>query len=228
VRIDIWSDVVCPWCYIGKRRFECALASVPGLDDVEVVHRSFQLDPTRPKGETINRREMLRSKYRLSATQVEDLDARMEQTAAVEGLEYHMTADGVTGNTSEAHQLLHLARQQGIQDAVVERFFRAYFTEGRSLFNEESLVTLGTEAGLDSSDARRVLQEGAFAAAVAADAHEARKLGATGVPFFVIDRRYGVSGAQAREVFADTLRRARVPREAQSLGDIGGAVGGAA
>ena len=109
MRIDIWSDVVCPWCYVGKRRFERALAGFEDRAAVEVVHRSFQLDPSRPKGHTQNRREMLMAKYGLSVAQVEALDARMEQTAAAEGLEYHLREDGVTGNTFDAHRLLQLA-----------------------------------------------------------------------------------------------------------------------
>ncbi len=212
VRIDIWSDVVCPWCYIGKRRFEQALRQASGLGDVEVVHRSFQLDPSRPKGQTINRREMLMAKYHLTAPQVETMDARMEQTAAAEGLEYHLD-DGVTGNTAEAHQLLHMARAQGLQDALVERFFKAYFTERKSLFDTESLVALAAEVGLDAEAARTALREGTYAAAVEADAQEARKFGASGVPFFVIDRRFGVSGAQATEVFVDVLTRAGATRK---------------
>ena len=144
MRVDIWSDVVCPWCYVGKRRFERALAAFEARDEVQVVHRSFQLDPTRPKGQTQKRREMLMAKYRLTAAQVDALDARMEQTAAAEGLEYHLT-DSHTGNTMDAHRLVHLGREQGIQDAVIERLFLAQFTENRSLFDRASLTVLGAD-----------------------------------------------------------------------------------
>ena len=211
MRIDIWSDVVCPWCYVGKRRFERALAAFDDRDEVQVVHRAFQLDPSRPKGQTQKRREMLMSKYRLTAAQVRDLDARMEQTAAAEGLEYHL-GDGVTGNTLDAHRLLHLAADRGRQDAALERFYRAYFTEGRSLFEADSLTALAVEAGLDAGDVSAVLAGDEYAAAVAADIREAQALGANGVPFFVFDRRFGVSGAQPSDVFSQVLARARESR----------------
>jgi predicted DsbA family dithiol-disulfide isomerase len=221
MRIDIWSDVVCPWCYIGKRRFERALEmsrdspgeNAMGPETIHVVYRSFQLDPARPKGETLKRRDMLMAKYRLSADQVAAMDVRMEQTAAAEGLEYHLD-DGVTGNTFDAHRLLHLAGERGLQDAVVERFFRAYFSERRSLFDDGSLTALAVEAGLDPSEVRDVLGSDRYGQAVSADAREAQTLGANGVPFFMIDRRFGVSGAQATEVFAQVLTRARESRAA--------------
>jgi predicted DsbA family dithiol-disulfide isomerase len=208
MRIDIWSDVVCPWCYLGKRRLERALEAFDDRADVEMVHRSFQLDPTRPKGQTQNRREMLMSKYRLTAAQVRDLDERMERTAAADGLEYHL-GDGMTGNTFDAHRLLHLAAERGAHDATIERFYRAYFTEGRSLFDDDSLTLLAVESGLDAADVARVLAGDDYAAAVAADIREAQALGANGVPFFVFDRRFGVSGAQSVDVFAKVLARAR-------------------
>lgn len=212
MRVDIWSDLVCPWCYLGKRRFEHAIATVGSGDDIEVVHRSFQLDPLAPKGQTGSRRKMLMAKYGWSQQQVEAIDAKMEQTAARDGLEYHLTASGLTGNTSEAHQLVHLAGDRGIQDQVIERFFRAYFTEQRSLFDAESLVALGIEAGLDEQDIRYVLGEGTYVEAVADDNHEARRLGANGVPFFVIDDRYGISGAQPIEVFIEMLTQSASAR----------------
>ena len=215
MRIDIWSDVVCPWCYVGKRRFERALAAFDARDEVQVVHRSFQLDPTRPKGQTQKRREMLMAKYRLTAAQVQGLDAQMEQTAAAEGLEYHL-GDGVTGNTLDAHRLLHLAAERGRQDDALERFYRAYFTEGRSLFDRPSLTALAVEAGLDERDVHGVLDSDAYAAAVATDIREAQTLGANGVPFFVFDNRFGVSGAQASDVFSQVLARARENRVASN------------
>ena len=212
MRIDIWSDGVCPWCYVGKRRFERALAAFEGRDEVQVVHRSFQLDPTRPQGQTQKRREMLMAKYRLTVAQVAGLDAQMEQTAAAEGLEYHLAEDGITGNTLDAHRLLHLAAERGRQDAALERFYRGYFTEGRSLFDSASLTALAVEAGLDEGDVHDVLAGDTYAADVANDIREAQTLGANGVPFFVFDHRFGVSGAQASDVFSQVLARARESR----------------
>jgi len=206
--VHIWSDVVCPWCYLGKRRFEHALALFDHRDEIRVMHRSFQLDPSRPRHQTMSRREMLKSKYQLSEQQVRDMDTRMEHLADIEGLDYRLTDAGLTGNTLDAHQLLQLGKARGIQDAVIERLYRAYFTEQRSVFDRDSLVTLAGDAGLDESEARDVLERDAYVDAVNADVLEARALGVSGVPFFVLGGRYGVSGAQATEVFTEALTKA--------------------
>ena len=207
MRVDIWSDLVCPWCYVGKRRFEKALADFDHRGDVQVVHRSFQLNPAAPVGKTSPRREALMAKYGLSEEQVDAMNARMEQTAAEEDLHYDL-AGGVTGNTFDAHRLLHLAHDRGRQDEVIERLYRAYFTEQRSLFDHDSLVELAGEAGLDRDEVRRMLSGTDYAAAVERDIDEARTLGATGVPFFVMDHRYGVAGAQPPHDFRQALDRA--------------------
>jgi len=207
MRVDVWSDLVCPWCYVGKRRFEKALARFDDRDQVQVVHRSFQLNPAAPRDATSSRREMLMRKYQLSPDQVMEMDARMTQTAAVEGLEFNLEGT-VTGNTFDAHQLVHLAEARGLQDAVVDRLFRAYFTEQRSIFDHASLVDLAADAGLDREDAAPALRENRYAQTVHADIDLARRLGATGVPLFVFDGRYGISGAQAPDTFLDALQRA--------------------
>jgi predicted DsbA family dithiol-disulfide isomerase len=210
MRIDVWSDLVCPWCYIGKRRLERALAEFAGAKDVEIVHRSFQLNPSAPMRTTSRRRDYLMAKYGWSADRAAQIDAEMEQRAAADGLEYHLSADGLTGNTLDAHRLVHFAREQGHQDAAVERFFRGYFTEQRSLFDHESLTALAADAGLDAGEARRVLAGDDYSDAVKTDSDQARTLGVTGVPFFVFDERLGLSGAQPIEVFADALTQAAV------------------
>ncbi|MEU0536746.1 DsbA family oxidoreductase [Amycolatopsis tolypomycina] len=200
----MWSDLVCPWCYLGKRRFERAVAEV-GVD-VEVVHHSFQLDPSFPRGTSRPTREVLAEKYGRTLEEADAMEADMEHRAAADGLEYHL--DGVhMGNTVDGHRLVHLAAEHGMADAVVDRFYAAHFTERRSLFDHDSLVTLATEAGLDAAEARAVLESDAYEAEVAADGEQARALGASGVPFFVIDQRFGVAGAQSPEVFAQVLRR---------------------
>jgi predicted DsbA family dithiol-disulfide isomerase len=215
VRIDIWSDLVCPWCYVGKRRFEKALERFDNRDGVQIVHRSFQLNPAAPRGKTSSRREMLMHKYRLSPEQVVEMDARMTQTAADEGLDFHL--DGtLTGNTFDAHQLVHLAQAHSLQDAATERLYRAYFTEQRSLFDQSSLVDLAADVGLDREEASAALRENHYADAVKADVDLARRLGATGVPLFVFDGRYGISGAQAPDTFLDALQRAAADH--QSVG----------
>jgi predicted DsbA family dithiol-disulfide isomerase len=150
---------------------------------------------------------MLKGKYRLTDAQVDDMDVRMQRLAAEDGLDYRLE-DTVTGNTFDAHRVLHLAAERGVQDAVLERLYRAYFTEHGSVFDRDSLVALGASAGLDPEETRRMLDSGTYADRVAADLETARRLGASGVPFFVIDSRYGVSGAQSVEVFADVLAKA--------------------
>ena len=208
MEIEIWSDIVCPWCYLGKRRLEEALERFEGRAGVHVVHRAFQLDPTRPMGETQNRRRMLMAKYGWTEQQAEAIDAQMMARAADDGLSYRMTADGVTGNTRQAHEVVQAAAAEGQADAMLERLYRAYFSEERSIFDIDSLAALATDVGLDAHAVRTALEEGRYTAAVEADDRQAREFGARGVPFFVIDRRFGVSGAQPVEVFVEALTRA--------------------
>ena len=208
MHIDIWSDVVCPWCYLGKRRIERALEDFEHRGDVTIAHRSFQLDPSKPRHGSSNRRQMLMAKYHLSEDQVRVMDEKMERTAAADGLTYRLAEEGLTGNTFDAHRLLHLAKARGRENAVLDRVYRAYFSEQRSLFDTNSLVALASEAGLDAGETRQALESDAYAQEVAADLSEARMLGISGVPFFVIDDRYGVSGAQPVAVFRQALAHA--------------------
>ena len=208
IRVEIWSDIVCPWCYIGKRRFERGLATIEDRDDIEIVYRAYQLNPAMPKGEVRDHRDNLMTKYGLSESQAAAMQQQIERTAAAEGLEFHL-AGGVTGNTFDAHRLVHLGRERGVQDAVIERLFRAHFTEQRSIFDEASLVILAGEAGLDPEAARAALAGNAYADAVSAEVREARGLGISGVPYVVLDRRSAISGAQPPELFAESLARAR-------------------
>ncbi len=205
MRVDIWSDLVCPWCYLGKRRFEKALTIASPESPVEVVHRSFQLDPSMPKGQPMRARDMLMRKYRMGEQEVAAAQAHLEQLAAAEGLEYHL-GDADTGNTMDAHRLVHLGREQGTQDAVIELLFRAHFTENRSLFYRVSLISLAAETGLQNVEG--LLDSDQYEREVVADHQEAHALGARGVPFFVVDERFGISGAQSVEVFGDVLARA--------------------
>jgi predicted DsbA family dithiol-disulfide isomerase len=204
MQIDIWSDLVCPWCYVGKRRFERALDALPNRDEVEVVHRAYLLYSSSPRGVTFDRRDMLMTKYRLTQDQADAMNVNMERTAAAEGLDYHLKG-GVTGNTFDAHQVVYLGRDRGRQDAVLERLYRAFFVEQRSIFEHESLVALGTEAGLDAGDVARALRENAYATAVEADLAEARAIHVNGVPFFLFDGHYAVAGAQPADVFTQAL-----------------------
>jgi len=207
VRIDIWSDIVCPWCYIGKRRFERALAEFEHRDTVETVHRSFQLYPANPRGMTHNHRDGLMSKYGLSESLADATQIKMERTAAEEGLEFRLVG-GVTGNTFDAHRLLHMARERGIQGAVLERLYRAHFTHQRSIFDVESLAALVVDAGLDADEVVGVLRGDTYDDAVTADLREARAHGISGVPYYVFDRRLAVSGAQPSEIFTKAFTQA--------------------
>jgi predicted DsbA family dithiol-disulfide isomerase len=207
VKVEIWSDVVCPWCYIGKRRFERALAAFPHRDEVEVRWRSFELDPSAAAAAEGDPVERLARKYGMTREAALAAQARVAGIAAEEGLDYHLEATR-PGNTADAHRLLHLAAERGVQDAVKERLMAAYFTERLAVGDRETLLALVAEVGLDAAEAREALAGDAFAADVAADEREAAALGITGVPFFVLDRRYGVSGAQPAELLGQALERA--------------------
>ena len=207
MQVEIWSDVVCPWCYLGKRRFEKALESFPHRDEVEVVYRSFELDPSAPQQADMPTVQRLAAKYGMTVSEAEQAQRQMEQRAAGDGLTFRM--DGLrSGNTRDAHRLLQLARASGRQDDLMERLHSAYFTEQDSIFDHAALTRLATEAGLDKSEVTQVLAGDDYSDAVDADELTARQLGATGVPFFVIDRRYGVSGAQPPATLANALERA--------------------
>ncbi|MEV0678625.1 DsbA family oxidoreductase [Actinosynnema sp. NPDC050436] len=201
MRVEIWSDLVCPWCYIGITRFEQALAGFEHADDVEVVHRSYELDPAREPGATESVTDMLTAKY---GPRGATMDGEVAELARGEGLGYR--TDREVGSTLDAHRLLHFAREQGVQHRLVKQLFAAHFAEGTSLFGTEALVTVAKEAGLDPVEARGVLEDPqSYLDAVRSDEAEAAQLGANGVPFFVIDRKFGVSGAQPVETFAEAL-----------------------
>ncbi|MCS0603229.1 DsbA family oxidoreductase [Streptomyces sp. LP11] len=225
MRVEIWSDIACPWCYVGKARFEKALAAFPHREQVEVVHRSFELDPGHPKGDVQPVITMLTAKYGMSEAQAQAGEDNLGAQAAAEGLDYR-TRDRDHGNTFDMHRLLHLAKEHGRQDALTQILYRANFAEERSVFSEgdERLVELAVEAGLDADRVRAVLADpDAYADEVRADEREAARLGANGVPFFVLDRAYGVSGAQPAEVFTNALTQAWGERSPLTLVDQGDA-----
>ena len=207
MRVEIWSDVVCPWCYVGKRRFEAALAAFPHRDQVEVVWRSFELDAGAPAERVGDYAQLLADKYGFPVEQGRQMIDTMTQTAAQEGLDFRFDLARV-GNTFDAHRLLHLAHDRGVQDAVKERLMRATFTEGEPIGDRETLVRLVAEAGLAAEDACAVLASDRYAAEVRADEAQARAYGISGVPFFVVDGAYGVNGAQPVEALAQVLATA--------------------
>ncbi|MFL1379165.1 MULTISPECIES: DsbA family oxidoreductase [unclassified Nocardiopsis] len=213
MQVEIWSDIVCPWCYIGKRRFEKALASFAHADQVEVTWRSFQLDPGFAKGAGIPVYDALSTKMGAPREQVRAMTEQVKQVAAEEGLEYDF-ASGVMVNTFDAHRLVHLAQSRGLGDAAHERFMDAQLVRAKDLSDPETLVAIAVEIGLEEAEAREVLAGDAFTAEVNADIDTARQLGATGVPFFVMDRAFGVSGAQPVEVFLNALEKAHQAAQA--------------
>lgn len=207
VLIEVWSDVVCPWCYLGKRRLETALARLPFRDDVDVHWRSFELDPGAPTRHGVSAAEHLAHKYGMSEEQVRASWARLTALAEVEGLEYHLERTQ-GGSSFDAHRLIHLGKTYGVQDSLKERLLRAYFTEGAPIGEPESLYRLAVDAGLPAHEVADVLATDRFAPDVRADESRARLLGITGVPFFAIDNRYGVSGAQSADVLQQTVTAA--------------------
>jgi len=207
VKVEIWSDVVCPWCYIGKRRFEAALARFPHRDAVEVVFRSFELDPTAPVRREGDGAERLAAKYGMSRQQAVESQNKLAQTAALEGLTFRFDV-AQSGNTLNAHRLLHLARAHGLQAEAKERLMQGYFSEAEPIGEVDTLVRLVAEVGIPAAEARAALAGDAYTEAVRAEEREAAELGISGVPFFVIDRRYGVSGAQPPEVLLQAMEQA--------------------
>lgn len=207
MRIDIWSDVVCPWCYIGKRRLEAALARFPHRDEVEIVWHSFQLDPSAPTQPTETATEMLSRKYRMSPDQAAAAQGQVISLAAEEGMTWQHERS-LHLNTLDAHRLLHLAREEGLQDELKEAFLRGYFSQARNLADHAELRRIAVETGLNAVRVEEVLGSQEFADEVEADVRRAAAYGATGVPFFVVDERYGVSGAQPVELFTQVLEEA--------------------
>jgi predicted DsbA family dithiol-disulfide isomerase len=206
VHVEIWSDIACPWCYVGKRRFEAALAGFEHRDEVGVTWRSFELDPGAPLDRGVDSATHLAAKYGTTRERALAMHENMAAMAAGDGLDFRFDlARG--GNTFDAHRLLHLAGEHGSQNALKERLFRAYFTEGRLVSDPEVLERLGREAGLPEDDVSELLGSDRYADEVRDDERTAASLGITAVPFFVVDRALGASGAQPPEVLGDLLRR---------------------
>lgn len=210
MRIEIWSDVVCPWCYIGKRRLEKALAAFGHETEIEVVWRSFQLDPSAPAVPVETVAESLGRRYGGGPEAGKQMIDRVEAVAAEEGLlfRHHQS---LRVNTVDAHRVLHLALESGgpeLQGRLKEALLSAYFVETENVADHDTLQRIAVGVGLDEVRVKEVLGGTEYAGAVETDIREAAALGATGVPFYVVDRKYGVSGAQASEVFTQVLERA--------------------
>ena len=206
MNVEIWSDIACPWCYVGKRRLEAALASFEHRDDVTVTWRSFELDPSAPREREVDGATHLAQKYGTSREQAVAMQQRMTDAAAADGIAFRFDI-ARAGNTFDAHRLVHLAAAHDRQDAMKERLMRAYLTEGEPIGDPDTLARLAVDAGLPEDEVRELLAGDRFAAEVREDERTAAQFGIHAVPFFVVDRALGASGAQPPEVLAAMLRQ---------------------
>jgi predicted DsbA family dithiol-disulfide isomerase len=208
MKVEVWSDIMCPFCYIGKRNYESALKQFGNRNLVEIEWRSFQLDPTIPEntGRKENVYQYLADKKGIDYEQSAKLHERLIETAKKAGLEYHFE-QAIVANSFDAHRLIQLAKTKGLGDEAEERLFRAYFTEGRDFGDHETLIAIGMDLGLPEEEIKTALNSDEFAEKVEADIREAGEIGVQGVPFFVFDRKYAVSGAQPPEYFLQALKQ---------------------
>jgi predicted DsbA family dithiol-disulfide isomerase len=208
MKVEIWSDIMCPFCYIGKRKFEAALAEFPGREDIEIVWRSFQLDPDMPSMPGKSVMEYLAERKGQSLDWSRNAHAQVTAMAAKVGLTYNFDK-AIVANSWDAHRLIQMAKQQrpSLGDAAEEMLFRAYFTEGKDMSDPETLVQLGVGIGMDAAAVREMLDSDQFAAEVKADVQLAQQFGVRGVPFFAFDRKYAVSGAQEPAAFLQALQQ---------------------
>jgi predicted DsbA family dithiol-disulfide isomerase len=207
MQVEIWSDVICPWCYIGKQRFELALANFAQRKSVRVIWRSFELDPHAPPQYSDTLVEMLARKYGVSRQQAEAMNSRVTLLAAEIGLEYRLDS-ARPGNTFDAHRLLHFAASRQLGNQAAERIMHAYFCAGLAVGERAALARMAPEFGLAENEVLTMLESDAYSAEVRADEARATGFGITGVPFFVFNEKTGVSGAQPVEVFSDALQQA--------------------
>jgi len=207
MKVEIWSDVMCPFCYIGKRRFEAALAQSTHKDEIEVEWKSFQLNPDMVTSPGTNINQYLAKIKGWTLEQSEEMNAHVTGMAAEAGLTYNFDK-AIVANSFNAHRFSHLAKKHGLGDAAEEQLFKAYFTDGKNTDDINTLVELGTAIGLDAAEVKQTLESDAYAGEVKEDIIEAQRLGVRGVPFFVLDRKYGISGAQAVSAFEETIEKA--------------------
>ena len=204
--VEIWSDIACPWCYIGKRRFEAALAEFEHRDDVRVTWRSFELDPSAPLEREGDGATRLAEKYGMPVERAREMQRQVTDTAAGEGLDFRLDIQR-SGTTFDGHRVIHLAAEHGLQDAMKERLLHAYFTEGQLMSDHDTLVRLAVEVGLDEDEVRQVLATDRFADEVRGDERMAGQFGISAVPTFVVDRAIGASGAHPPEALIELLRQ---------------------
>ncbi|GAA4853589.1 DsbA family oxidoreductase [Paenibacillus vulneris] len=222
MKVEVWSDIMCPFCYIGKRRFEAGLEQFAHKEEVEIVYRSFELDPSSPRHSSQNVHEMLASKYGMSVEQAKGMNADVGKQAKAVGLDFAFDTMILT-NTFDAHRLIQFAAEHGKGKEAAELLFKAYFTDSLHVGEHETLIEIAGQAGLSREEAAAMLASNQYSDEVRADEEEARRLGVNGVPFYVINRKYGVSGAQPSETFLQVLQQ--VWEEEQPLQMIQGESG---
>ncbi|MGH2852044.1 MAG: DsbA family oxidoreductase [Solirubrobacteraceae bacterium] len=218
MNVEIWSDVACPWCYLGKRRFAAALEGFEHRDDVTIRWRSFELDPQAPRERDVDAVTYLAGKYGMTPEEARARQEHLEGLAAADGLELHLDRSR-GGNTFDAHRLLALAADRGLQDEAKERLMRAYHTDGEPIADHDVLARAATDAGLEPDEVADVLAGDRYADAVREDEHTAAQFGINGVPFFVVDRTMALSGAQTPQVLGELLRQAWERRPAPAISD---------
>jgi predicted DsbA family dithiol-disulfide isomerase len=206
MRVDIWSDVICPWCYVGKARFEKALSAFAHRDEVEVVYHSFELDPSLPRGQRESNLAMLSKKFGKSTAEALAMDDHVGSMARAEGLGFD--SGRPVGNTFDIHRVLHLGQDRGVQQQLLSAVNEAYFAQARDVFDRDVLAEVAASAGLDAAETGKVFDGDGYADEVRQDELQARQIGISGVPFFVFDMALGASGAQPAEVFASALNQA--------------------
>ena len=206
MRVDIWSDVICPWCYVGKARFEKALDSFAHRDEVEVVYHSFELDPGSPRGQRESNLAMLSKKFGKSPAEALARDDQVGSLARAEGLGFD--SGRPVGNTFDVHRVLHLGLDRGVQRTLLDAVNEAYIAQARDVFDRDVLTEVAAGAGLDADEVGKVLDGEAYADEVRQDELQARQIGISGVPFFVFDMALGASGAQPTELFTSALNQA--------------------
>lgn len=209
MKIEIWSDVICPFCYIGKRNFETALEQFADKKNIEVIWKSFQLDPKIPEVATESYTDYLVKRKGMAVEQVQGMLSNVTQMATQVGLDYHLD-QSIIVNSLKAHQLIQFAKLKNLGSEAEERLFKAFFIEGKNIADTETLVQLGKDFGLDESEIKANLEDEKYKYEIAQDIQEAQNIGVTGVPFFVFDRKYAVSGAQPAEAFLETLNKSFV------------------
>lgn len=206
MKIEVWSDIMCPFCYIGDKKLDDALGQFGDRDRIEVEFKSFELMPGLETYPIRTTNEMLAETKGMSIEQARKMNNQVAQVAASVGLEMD-TETSIPANTINAHRLTHLAKKHGKQQAVADALFRAYFNEQKNVDDQDTLVQIASDCGIDAAEARQMLESDDYTNEVQQDIHEARQLGVTGVPFFVFDRKYAISGAQEASVFSGTIEK---------------------